>query len=98
MSVGKNSISRISAGTAPKKKAPAKPAPELTPAAEEIKTEVAAPAPAKKQEKKEEAPREGIAALVDTPALKDDKKDEEKPEEKAEEETTDAEEKTENKD
>ena len=55
------------------------------------------PAPAKKQEKKQtpEAPKEGIASLVDTPALKDDKKDEEK----AEEEKTDAEiEKTENKD
>ena len=57
MSVGKNSISRISAGTAPKKKAPAKPAPELTPAAEEIKTEVAAPAPAKKPSAKKTAPK-----------------------------------------
>ena len=55
MSVGKNSISRISAGTAPKKKAPAKPAPELTPAAEEIKTEVAAPA--KKPAAKKTAPK-----------------------------------------
>ena len=61
--------------------------------------EEAAPAPAKKQEKKEEAPKEGIASLVDTPALKDDKKDEKKPEEKAEEENPDAEnEKTENND
>ena len=57
MSVGKNSISRISAGTAPKKKAPAKPAPELTPAAEEIKTEVAAPTPAKKPAAKKTAPK-----------------------------------------
>jgi hypothetical protein len=57
MSVGKNSISRISAGTAPKKKAPAKKSPELTPAVEEVKAEVAAPAPAKKPTAKKAAPK-----------------------------------------
>ena len=40
-----------------------------------------APAPVKKQENKaekasEEAPKEGLASMIDTPALKDDKKDE----------------------
>ena len=43
--------------------------------------EESAPAPEKKQEKKveeanEEAPKEGLASMIDTPALKDDKKDE----------------------
>ena len=39
------------------------------------------PAPAKKQEKKVEEPKEGLASIVETPALKDDKKDEPKAEE-----------------
>ena len=46
MSVGKSSISRISAGTTPKKKAPAKKSPE-----------VASPAPAKKPAAKKTAPK-----------------------------------------
>ena len=44
MSVGKSSISRISAGTSQKKKAPVKKSPEVAPATEEVKAQVATPA------------------------------------------------------
>ena len=57
MSVGKSSISRISAGTTPKKKAPAKKPAEVAPVTEEVKTEVASPAPAKKPAAKKTAPK-----------------------------------------
>ena len=54
MSVGKSSISRISAGTSPKKKAPVKKSPEVAPT-EEVKAQVATPA--KKPAAKKTAPK-----------------------------------------
>ena len=51
-----------------------------------------------KAEKKEETPKEGLASIVETPALKEDKKPEEQAEEQAEENSEDKEKETENKD